>query len=1085
MSSTHSKLVSSGRSTKTKNQKDSKESKHDKVQNTNNIRNSQIIDTRAGGEDPILKERIKQVMEMTRRSEDDVVMALHDNDGDFDGAVNDLLEGVKTEWEVKKKKPRQPSGAKTADQSSQDNSEWEERRNQRSGGPPRMRGRANHDNRGWRGRENKENEKNMEDGVRDGYCRRGRGGPGRSGRGGRGGGRGLGPRTFANRNDPTSTHSFNRPIDTWTGEEQNQQNVPDSKMAWNNLDTEDWDNEEYTGSLADTKVFTPSTNILEPAVLEEQTQDVSSTQTGQEANLLLQQEELPKLSEMQQQQQQSLIQQTQQQQQQQQTVLSMPTLQSTTINSNVLTAAQSQYFSQLQQTSETLKGTGQTTFSSSISQAQRQTKQRPRVPPPSKIPSSAVEMPGDAVNNGIMQLIDVQFGALEFGSDTSSLDGSANEKFSSTTITGVDITSGSNAINTASATNSLDTETTQSSTVPYNTSSQMLSSTDNLPVSSEHTTSQNFSARGTTSQSLELTKQDFASQVSPGNAPTYGTTTSYQTQKTFQSSGTPSTYAAYSNNPSSTQSAYQNAVNSSNYSATVTQSNFTSTFPQNASFSQTSPSASTSTTYNQPTTTSQVYQSSGYVPVTTTQYQTPSVGANTVSNSNTAGYQTYNQQPYQSSVTTFTQSSGAYQSAAQSAYASTYGSYASQQPATSHHKINNSTKDSQYDSSVTTSNNSLATTTAPTLGLTSASVNSQTKVTNSNAVPKSTSSGVVTGSSGTSNMTGGSAAGSMTPMLGHQYIMGQAGVPYFQQPVYSYEDLQIVQQRIPHMPTTYYDAALPGYQTTGPATSLGSGRGDALSGVQGVQNVQGVQGAYTSISDARFARNDSNASPVPSTMPQQTATQHQQPLINPTLPPGYAYAFTYSGGIMPGSFQYGTPIYPQIATAGNAGTNSGAYSAKPGSYGSGYGAGASYDALASAGPSGEYKGAGSSYTGTQTGKTGTSGTANTNTAGSSATDISATIYAKNHVALGKVNSYEKQTFHSATPPPFGLTGSQNAGLPGGYGAPHLFIPTMPHQLHQPLHQEGGNSTGQRSNSSSQNKAQAKPGYSPSYWTGSN
>lgn len=67
-------------------------------------------------------------------------------------------------------------------------------------------------------------------------------------------------------------------------------------------------------------------------------------------------------------------------------------------------------------------------------------------------------------------------------------------------------------------------------------------------------------------------------------------------------------------------------------------------------------------------------------------------------------------------------------------------------------------------------------------------------------------------------------------------------------------------------PTTgYYDAAL-GYQTTGPATSLGANRGDALSGVQGVQ---GVQGAYTSISDARFARNDSNASPVPSTMSQQ------------------------------------------------------------------------------------------------------------------------------------------------------------------------------------------------------------------------
>lgn len=87
-----------------------------------------------------------------------------------------------------------------------------------------------------RGRENKENERNMEDGVRDGgsYSRRGRGGPGRSGRGGRGGGRSLGPRTFANRNDPSSTssaHSFNRPIDTWTGSEEQQQSIQEPKMG--------------------------------------------------------------------------------------------------------------------------------------------------------------------------------------------------------------------------------------------------------------------------------------------------------------------------------------------------------------------------------------------------------------------------------------------------------------------------------------------------------------------------------------------------------------------------------------------------------------------------------------------------------------------------------------------------------------------------------------------------------------------------------------------------------------------------------------------------------------------------------------
>lgn len=86
-------------------------------------------------------------------------------------------------------------------------------------------------------------------------------------------------------------------------------------------------------------------------------------------------------------------------------------------------------------------------------------------------------MPGDAVNSGI-GFLDVQFGALEFGSDSSSLDGSANEKYNSAnnTISGVDMTSGPNAVNTANTSNSLDIETTQTSTTPYNASSQMVNS---------------------------------------------------------------------------------------------------------------------------------------------------------------------------------------------------------------------------------------------------------------------------------------------------------------------------------------------------------------------------------------------------------------------------------------------------------------------------------------------------------------------------------------------------------------------------------------------------------------------------------
>ena len=61
-------------------------------------------------------------------------------------------------------------------------------------------------------------------------------------------------------------------------------------------------------------------------------------------------------------------------------------------------------------------------------------------------------------------------------------------------------------------------------------------------------------------------------------------------------------------------------------------------------------------------------------------------------------------------------------------------------------------------------------------------------------------------------------------------------------------------------------------------------------------------------------------------------------------------------------------------------------------------------------------------------------------------------------------SYDKQGFHSGTPPPFAgtLHAGQNAGLaPSGTGyGPQVYIPTMtPHQqqlstqlMHQPLHQ---------------------------------
>lgn len=40
------------------------------------------------------------------------------------------------------------------------------------------------------------------------------------------------------------------------------------------------------------------------------------------------------------------------------------------------------------------------------------------------------------------------------------------------------------------------------------------------------------------------------------------------------------------------------------------------------------------------------------------------------------------------------------------------------------------------------------------------------------------------------------------PVMSTPYIMGQ--VPFFQQPVYSYEDMQLLQQRLPHMVSVFF-----------------------------------------------------------------------------------------------------------------------------------------------------------------------------------------------------------------------------------------------------------------------------------------
>ena len=219
------------------------------------------------------------------------------------------------------------------------------------------------------------------------------------------------------RNNNNNNNQDQQEIDNWDpASTQVANDNGKNEEAWGDLG--DWDNEEYTGSLTDTKVFTPSgatsgQDLAAPPGLEQQvlnppsqndvaqysTTVVSSTSTagalnnggGQYGEMHSTNKAAAQLRQ----------------------ALEMP---------QALSAEQSQYFNTLgsQNTGSGYASAVQYPFNDQVGgnqQAPRQQQQRPRarVPPPSKIPSTAVEMPGDGLN---VYLGGVQFGELDFGTGT-------------------------------------------------------------------------------------------------------------------------------------------------------------------------------------------------------------------------------------------------------------------------------------------------------------------------------------------------------------------------------------------------------------------------------------------------------------------------------------------------------------------------------------------------------------------------------------------------------------------------------------------------------------------------------------------
>ncbi|XP_045914244.1 ubiquitin-associated protein 2-like isoform X2 [Micropterus dolomieu] len=358
--------------------------------------------------------------------------------------------------------------------------------------------------------------------------------------------------------------------------------------------------------------------------------------------------------------------------------------------------------------------------------------------------------------------------------------------------------------------------------------------------------------------------------------------------------------------------------------------------------------------------------------------------------------------------------------------------------------------------------------------------------------------------SATSSSTRGSAASSgkappnlppgVPPLLPNPYIMAPGLLHAYPPQVYGYDDLQMLQTRIP---LDYYSIPF-----ATPTT--------ALTGREGSLTNNPYSGDLS-----KFGRGDAS-SPAPATtlaqtQQNQTQTHHttQQPFINPALPPGYSYtSLPYYTGMpgLPNTFQYGPAVFPVAPTSSkqhgvNVGVNA---SATPFQQASGYGShgySTGYEDVGQASGSGDFcKGgygtavaaAASAQNKPANSVTGPGVGVSVTSSNTGVPDISGSVYTK-------TQSFEKQGFHAGTPAAsFSLPSALGSGGPinppaaAGYApAPFMHI-LAPHQqphsqiLHHHLQQDGQSGTGQRSqNASIQQKSQINKSAYNSYNWGAN
>ncbi|XP_052651861.1 ubiquitin-associated protein 2-like isoform X2 [Harpia harpyja] len=244
--------------------------------------------------DADFEEKVKQLIDITGKNQDECVIALHDCNGDVNRAINVLLEGnpdtvglgpvTLHSWEMVGKKKgvsgQKESGQAEPSEESKENRERDRDFSRRRGGPPR-RGRGASRGREFRGQENGldggKSGGSSGRGTERGRRGRGRGRGGSGRRGGRFSAQGMGTFNPADYAEPAGTDENygNSNNNTWNntgsfepddgtrldfigGEGSNYPRKFDTAPGAWRAATEEWGTEDWNEDLSETKIFTAS-----------------------------------------------------------------------------------------------------------------------------------------------------------------------------------------------------------------------------------------------------------------------------------------------------------------------------------------------------------------------------------------------------------------------------------------------------------------------------------------------------------------------------------------------------------------------------------------------------------------------------------------------------------------------------------------------------------------------------------------------------------------------------------------------------------------------------------------------------------